>query len=221
MWGMCNFMGGGFVRYAVAYRLVAGMQSKKLIAMLKELKTRTIVTPLPVLVVGTYDKDGVPDAMNVAWGGQCWDNEIALNISTNHKTTENMRQTHAFTLHIADVERMELADYFGIVSGHDKDKMARVHATTVRGKMVNAPIIEEFVLAMECEVVSMTDNGDGGTRVVGKVVRTLADDTIIDGDGKVDFTMLKPISYDSEHWTYRPLGESIAKAFSVGKALKG
>ena len=159
---MCNFMGGGFVRYAVAYRLVAGMQSKKLIAMLKELKTRTIVTPLPVLVVGTYDKDGVPDAMNVAWGGQCWDNEIALNISTNHKTTENMRQTHAFTLHIADVERMELADYFGIVSGHDKDKMARVHVTTVRGKMVNAPIIEEFVLAMECEVVSMTDNGDGG-----------------------------------------------------------
>lgn len=188
--------------------------------MLKEIKARPIVAPHPVLIVGTYAADGTPDAMNVAWGGQCWSNEVAINISTNHKTTENMRVQKAFTLHIADAERVELADYFGIVSGHDPEKMSRVHATVKKGEVVNAPIIEEFVLAMECKVVSMTDNGEGGTRVVGEVVRTVADESILDENGRVDYSRLRPIAFDSESNSYRVLGEEVAKAFQAGNSLK-
>lgn len=188
--------------------------------MLKEIKTRPVIAPHPVLIVGTYAADGTPDAMNVAWGGQCWSNRIALNISTNHKTTENMKIQNGFTVHIADVERVELADYFGIVSGHDPEKLSRVHATVTRGEKVNAPIIEEFVLAMECKVVSMTDIGDGGTRVVGEVVRTVADDSLLDDKGKVDYSRLRPIAYDSESNTYREVGGVVGQAFSAGNALK-
>ena len=187
--------------------------------MLKELKTRAIVTPLPVLIIGTYDAEGHPDAMNVAWGGQCGPKHIAINISSNHKTTENLRLNQAFTLQIADADRVELADYVGITSGHDPEKMERVHAVAKPGKEVNAPILEEFVLAMECKVVSMNDEL-GHTRVVGEVVRTVADDSVLTPDGTVDFSKLRPISFDSEMNEYRVVGESIAKAFSCGKALK-
>lgn len=187
--------------------------------MLKEIKTRPVIAPHPVLIVGTYAADGTPDAMNVAWGGQCWSNMIALNISTNHKTTENMRIQNGFTVHIADVERVALADYFGIVSGHDPGKLSRVDATVTRGAKVNAPIIEEFVLAMECKVVSMTDNGSGGTRVVGEVVRTVADESILTDDGKVDYGKLRPIAFDSESNTYREIGGIVADAFLIGKEL--
>lgn len=189
--------------------------------MLKEIKARPVVAPLPVLIVGTYDENGVADAMNVAWGGQCWDRQIALNISSNHKTTENLRLKKAFTVHIATYERVELADYLGIVSGHNEPKLAHVNATVTKGKIVDAPIIEDFVLAMECNVVSMTDNEDGGVRVVGEVVRTVADDTILDSDGKVDFGMLRPICFDQEKRVYRTIGAPIAEAFLVGKNLKG
>lgn len=189
--------------------------------MLKEIKTRPVVAPLPVLIVGTYDENGVADAMNVAWGGQCWDNQIALNISPNHKTTENIRLKNAFTVHIATAERVELADYVGIVSGRNEPKLVHARATVTRGKLVDAPIIEDFILAMECKVVSMTDNGDGGTRVVGEVVRTVADDSILDADGKVDFGMLHPICFDQEKKVYRSIGTPIAEAFLVGKNLKG
>lgn len=188
--------------------------------MLKEIKTRPVVAPQPVLIIGTYDTDGTPDAMNVAWGGQCWDNEVAINIFNNHQTTENLRIQKCFTLHIADAERVELADYLGITSGKDKSKMSHIHATATRGKQVNAPIIEEFVLVMECQVVSMTDNGDGGVRVVGKVLRTVADDTVLDENNHVVYDRLHPIVFDSELHVYRRLGEAIAPAFQVGKALK-
>lgn len=189
--------------------------------MLREINTRAVVAPLPVLIIGSYDANEEPDAMNVAWGGQCWDKQIAINISSNHKTTENIRLNQAFTVHIANAERVALADYVGVTSGRKGDKLSRVNATIVRGKMVNAPIIEEFVLAMECKVVSMVDNGDGGVRIVGEVVRTVADDTIIGIDGKIDYNRLKPITYDAEHNIYRTIGDGIAEAFKIGKTLMG
>lgn len=187
--------------------------------MLKEIKTRPVIAPQPVLVIGTYDAAGVPDAMNVAWGCQISPNQVEINISGGHKTTDNLRKKQAFTLHIGDAERVELADYFGIASGKKVDKFTQARATASHGKMVDAPVIEEFVLAMECRVVSMEDNGDGLLRVVGEVVRTVADDTILDAEGKVDYGRLHPIVFDSEHNTYRTVGESIAPAFEVGKEL--
>lgn len=187
--------------------------------MLKEIKTRPVLAPQPVLIIGTYDENGVPDAMNMAWGGQCRDKYVALNISNGHKTTKNIRLQQAFTLQIGDVERVELSDYFGIASGNKVDKFQQARATATRAKLVNAPIIEEFVLAMECKVVSIDDNGDGSVRVVAEVVRTVADDTVLDENGKVDFARLRPIVFDSEHLCYRKVGEAVAPAFGAGKNL--
>lgn len=187
--------------------------------MLKEINARPVVMPEPVLIVGTFDENGVPDAMNVAWGGQCGPREIALNIGSTHKTTENMRRQGAFTLHIGDVDRVALSDFFGIASGKKIDKFTSADVAYTKGKVVNAPIIEDFMLAMECRIVSMTDIGGGAVRVVGEVVRTVADDTIINSDGKVDYRRLRPIVFDSETNEYLSLGESVGKAFSIGRSI--
>lgn len=188
--------------------------------MKQEIKTRTVIAPQPVLIVATYDESGVADAMNVAWGGQCWDNEVALNISSNHKTTENLRRQKAFTLSIGTADTMVLSDYFGIETGKKVDKMQHSGTSVTRAEKVNAPIPDVFPLSMECEVVSMTDNGDGGVRVVAKIVRTVADESIMDEQGKVDYTKLNPIMYDSETHVYYELGKVVGRAFHDGKALK-
>lgn len=193
----------------------------KINIMLKEIKTRPVITPQPVLIVGTYDEKGTPDAMSVAWGGQCWDKKIALNISKGHKTTENIEREQCFTLHMGDLDRVALCDYFGIVSGKKVDKFAEAKVAYTKGSVVNAPIIEDFLLAMECKVVSITDNGDAGVRIVGEVVRTVADDTILTEDGKVAYERLQPIVFDSERNTYRTVGGNVADAFLVGKTLFG
>lgn len=188
--------------------------------MKKEIKTRTIIAPQPVLIVGTYDENGVADAMNVAWGGQCWDNEVALNISSNHKTTENLRKQKAFTLSIGTTATLKESDYFGIVSGKRVDKIGHLNLQTSKGKEVNAPIIDIFPLTMECMVESMTDNGDEGVRIVAKIVRTVADETILDENGKVDFAKLSPIMYDSETHAYYEIGKKVGQAFHDGAELK-
>lgn len=188
--------------------------------MKQEINTRTIIAPEPVLIVATYDENGVADAMNVAWGGQCWDDEVALNISSNHKTTENLRKQNAFTLSIGTVELLKIADYFGVATGKKVNKVEHVGINTIKASKINAPILEPFPLTMECEVESMTDNGDDGVRVVAKVVRTIADDSILDEDGKVNFSKLRPIMYDSETHSYYALGEKVGHAFHDGLALK-
>ena len=188
--------------------------------MKKEITTRTIIAPQPVLIIATYDKDGVADAMNVAWGGQCWDNEVALNISANHKTTENMRLNKAFTLSIGTVSLLGQSDYYGIVSGKKVNKVDHLGMKTSRALKVNAPILAHSPLTMECEIISMTDNGDEGVRVVARIVRTIADDSVLNADGKVDYTLLDPIMYDSETHAYYGLGAKKGQAFHDGAALK-
>lgn len=188
--------------------------------MKQEIKTRTIVAPQPVLIVATYDENGVADAMNVAWGGQCWDNEVALNISDNHKTTANLHLNKAFTLSIGTFDTLKESDYFGIVSGKHVNKIEHLALKTSKAKEINAPILEIYPLSMECKVISMTENGDEGVRVVAKVVRTIADESILDSDGKVDYSRLNPIMYDSETHSYYGLGEKSGRAFHDGAELK-
>lgn len=188
--------------------------------MKQEISTRTIIAPQPVLIVATYDENGVPDAMNVAWGGQSWSNEVALNISSNHQTTENLRKQKAFTLSIGTADTLKESDYFGIVTGKKVSKIEHLGIKYTRGEKVNAPILEPFPLNMECEVESITDNGDEGVRVVARIVRTVADRSILDADGKVDYSRLNPIMYDSETLSYYTLGQRIGHAFHDGAALK-
>lgn len=180
---------------------------------------KTIVTPLPVLIVATYDETGKADAMNVAWGGQCTYNHVALNLAKVHKTTENIRQTVAFTVSIANLDNLVVSDYFGVVSGRKEDKIAVAGVHIHKSEFVNAPVIEEYPLTLECNAVSIEDCF-GEVRVVGEVVNTIADNTILDSNGNVDFDKLQPLSFDSCARSYRVLGKTVSTAFNDGKTIK-
>lgn len=186
--------------------------------MKKNFGNKTILAPLPVLIVATYDENGTPDAMNAAWGGQCSARHVALNLAVGHKTTENLLHRKAFTLSIANLGNMVLSDYFGLVSGHKVNKIeaAGVHAS--KSAFVDAPVIEEYPLTLECKVVGMEERF-GEMYVVGEVLNMQADESILDDAGRVDFDKLKPLSFDSSTRTYRVLGETVGTAFKVGEAL--
>lgn len=186
--------------------------------MKKNFQNKTVVTPLPVLIIASYDENDIPDAMNAAWGGQCGYHEVALNLATNHKTTENIRKTKAFTLSLGTVDTMTLCDYFGLVSGRKENKIAHAGVTARKSEFVNAPVIEEFPLTMECKVISINDE-IGETRVVGRVVNLQVEEELLDENGHVDYNKLRPISYDSETRSYREMGNIIGKAFHDGKEL--
>ena len=174
--------------------------------------------PQPVLVIATYDENDVPNAMNVAWGGLCGSKYVDINISRGHKSTENILLKKAFTMSFADQAHLVEADYFGLVSGHKENKIEKAGMHAVKSEFVDAPILEEFPLTLECRVVEMVDTY-GGLRVVGEVMNMSADESILGEDGLVDAGKLKPLAYDRARKDYRLLGEVVGKAYSDGKKL--
>lgn len=156
--------------------------------------------------------------MNVAWGGQCGYHHVALNLSLNHKTTENLKHAKAFTLSIATVDTLVISDYFGLVSGHKENKIEKAGVHVTRSEFVDAPVIDEYPLTLECKVLEMQE-ALGEMHVVGEVVNMQADESILDEQGKVDLGKLRPISYDSATHSYRVLGDIVGKAFKDGNKL--
>ena len=186
--------------------------------MKKNLGNTPVLAPLPVLIVATYDEQGMPNAMNVAWGGQCGYHHVALNLSLNHKTTENLKHTKAFTLSIATVDTLVISDYFGLVSGRKENKIEKAGVHVTRSEFVDAPVIDEYPLTLECKVIEMRE-ALGEMHVVGEVVNMQADESILDAQGNVDLGRLRPISYDSASHSYRVLGDIVGKAFKNGDKL--
>lgn len=176
----------------------------------------SVITPLPCIMIATYDQNQTPDVMMAAWGGQCGSNHICFNLSP-HKTTDNLRLKKAFTVSFATVNDVAQSDYFGIVSGNKvPDKVARAGFTATPSPNVDAPIINEYPLTLECKVIEMTETLVGETRVVGEVVNMSAADSILT-DGKVDLLKLRPIIFDSSNLNYFSLGDSVGKAWQTGK----
>lgn len=173
--------------------------------------------PQSVFIVASYDEEGVPNAMNVAWGGECTRHEIAINIG-DHKTTENILAKGAFTVAPADRAHVVEADYFGIAKGHQVNKAEQSGLTFVPSEHVDAPVIEEFPLTMECVVKDVQDWG-GCKRFIGEVVNTRVDEAVLDEEGCVDFALMQPIVYDSTRRIYRVVGEEVGGAWEAGKAL--
>lgn len=170
--------------------------------------------PMPVLIVGTYDENGVPNAMNAAWGIITDMNEITISMSP-HKTTENLAKTDAFTVSIATEDTVIPCDYVGVESANkvpDKFAKAGFHAT--KSEYVNAPLIDELPMALECKVKRYEDE-----ILVGEIVNVCADESILT-DGKIDPKKLKPIAYDPVNHTYMGMGEVVGKAFQDGLKLK-
>lgn len=175
---------------------------------------KPLMYPQPVLIIGTYDENGVPNAMNAAWGITTDYKEISISLS-DHKTTDNLKARGAFTVSMATEGQMVPCDYVGIASGRkvpDKFERAGFHAT--KSKFVDAPLIDELPLAMECRVKSFEDG-----LLVGEIVNISADESVVT-DGKVDITKVKPISFDPFANAYFGVGEKVGNAFRDGMALK-
>ena len=186
--------------------------------MRKNLKAKAYVYPLPVLIIGTYDENGTPNAMNAAWGTVCDTAQVALCLSATHKTVKNLLKTKAFTVAMADEKNVIPADYVGMVSANKiPDKLQKSGWHTVKSEFVNAPIIEELPLVLECKLVSY----DTETEIcIGEVVNVSADEGILDANGKIDLTKFKPICYDCDGHGYYALGERVGNAFSDGLKIK-
>ena len=170
-----------------------------------------VTTPQPCVLIATWDKDHNPDVMMAAWAGQYDHNRIVVSLSM-HKTTENLELTGAFTVSFADVNTVAESDYFGLVSGRKvPGKVARAGFSVTPSPNVDAPIINEYPLTLECRVVSWED----GT-LIGEVVNQSADERILT-DGKVDLAKLQPIVFDAPGMCYRALGEVVGGAWDAGK----
>ena len=185
--------------------------------MRKNFGVKPMVYPMPVFILGTYGKDGTPNAMNAAWGGITEENEITVCVSADHKTTENFTSRGAFTVSMAPADFVCECDYVGIESGNKaEDKLDRCGFHTVESELVDAPIILELPMALECRVKSYDPES---CRLVGEIVNVSADESVLT-DGKIDPDKLKPITYDSANHTYRVIGEVVGKAFSDGLRFK-
>ena len=186
--------------------------------MRKNLKAKAYVYPLPVLIIGTYDEKGTPNAMNAAWGTVCDFAQVSICLSSDHKTVKNLLKTKEFTVAIADKKNVVAADYVGIVSANDMpDKLAKTGWHTRKSEFVNAPIIEEMSLVLECKLVSYDTDSE---ICIGEVVNVSVDEEILDEKGKIDLTKFQPICYDCDTHGYYTLGEKVGQAFSDGLKLK-
>jgi len=175
---------------------------------------KPLMYPQPVLIIGTYDENGVPNAMNAAWGITTDFQEISISLS-DHKTTENLEKTGAFTVSMATEDQVVPCDYVGIESGRNvPDKFAKAGFHATKSEFVNAPLIDELPLALECKVKSFEDG-----ILVGEIVNVSADESVIT-DGKVDIQKVRPISFDPFGNAYYGVGEKVGNAFKDGGALK-
>ena len=175
--------------------------------------------PLPVLIIGTYNANGTPNAMNAAWGGQVGMSQISLSLSPSHKTTENIRLNREFTVAYATAEQIEACDYVGIVSGNNEEnKLEKCGLTVTKSDKVNAPVIDQLPVTIECRVIDIQEEF-GETRVVAEVVGLKADENVLT-DGKVDYSKAGLVIYDTATKCYRKVGESAAAARSAGKKFQ-
>lgn len=173
--------------------------------------------PLPVLIVGTYDKNGVPDAMNTAWGGLYDADKVILCLSANHKTTANIKAKGAFTVSFADADHVTEADYVGMVSANEvTDKLEKASLHISESEFVDAPIIDEFPLTLECKLLKITEDGN----IIGQIVNISADEKILNDSGNPDINKFKPIAYEPANHGYHVMGERVGNAFSDGAKLK-
>ena len=186
--------------------------------MRKNFGAKTVLYPMPVLIIGTYDENGTPNAMNAAWGGISEENEITVCVSDDHKTAKNLAVRGAFTVSMADVPNVVAADFVGIVSGNDvPDKLQRAGWHATKSDFVDAPLFDELPVALECTVLSY----DADTcRLVGRIENLTADERVLDARGRIDLSHFSPVVYDPVGHGYYRLGDKVGQAFSDGKKLK-
>ena len=187
---------------------------------MKDFKPKAWILPQPVLILGTYNPDGTPNAMNAAWGGQ-WDfNRIMISLGS-HVTTENLKRCPDFTVAFATETTMEAADYVGIVSGKTQpDKIAHTGWKYQKSAVVEAPVFTNFPMTLECRVVERMSESETGCYVIAEIAGIVCDEQYLAADGKPDVEKMKLITFDPVHNGYIVLGRRVGNAFADGKALK-
>jgi flavin reductase (DIM6/NTAB) family NADH-FMN oxidoreductase RutF len=189
--------------------------------MKKSLGARTLLYTHPVVVIGTYDRTGRPNAMTAAWAGICCSSPpcVAVSLQRPRYTYGNIVEKEAFTVNIPSERHLREVDFFGIVSGKDTDKFAKTGLTPLGSTVVNAPYVEEFPVVLECRLLHSFDLGLH-TQFVGEILDVKVDGEVLDADGKPDMTKIRPFVYDSAKQEYYGIGKFLGKAFSAGRDLK-
>lgn len=186
--------------------------------MRKNFGAKEMCYPMPVFIIGTYNDDGTPNAMNAAWGGVTEEAQLSICVEAEHKTAKNIQARKAFTVSMGTAQYVKACDYVGIVSGNkEPGKFAKAGFHATKSRFVDAPLIDELPMALECELVSYDPER---CLLVGKVVNVCVDEHYLDGNGKVDVAKLQPITFDPVHHRYLVLGEAVGQAFHDGLALK-
>ena len=186
--------------------------------MRKSFGPKTWLYPMPVFIIASYDENGVPDAMNAAWGGTFDENQISMCLSASHKTVKNILTRKAFTVSMADAAHVAACDYVGVVSANKvPDKLARCGFHTTKSELVDAPIIDELPMVLECKLVSY-DESTGC--MVGDIVNVSAEESVLGEDGKIDPDKLQPIVFDPVNNAYLVLGEKVGNAFKDGLSIQ-
>ncbi len=185
--------------------------------MKKELGVKPYLFPMPTYMIGTYNEDGTVDEMMMAWGGICAEDMVALNIDEEHKTAENLRRTGAFTLAVPGTDTLKESDFFGTATANKVgDKFARTGLHAVRSTRVDAPVIEEYPLTLECTVVAM-QNEPYGLRVLGRIENVLVDESAMTEDGSVGFEKLHSFVFDQAKYGYYEIGAKVGVAWKSGR----
>ena len=185
--------------------------------MRKNFGPKPFLYPMPVLIIASYNEDGTANAMNAAWGCIADMDRVAIYVAGNHKTMDNILARKAFTVSMADAANVVAADFVGVVSGKTMpDKMEKTGWHTTKSEFVDAPLIDELPMALECELVSFDEESE---LLTGRIVNVSAEECILT-DGVIDPVKLNPITYDPVNHNYLALGQKVGKAFSDGKQLK-
>ena len=187
--------------------------------MKKELGVQPYLFPMPTYMIGTYNEDDSVDVMMMAWGGICDTKMVALNLEADHKTVANLRQRNAFTLAVPGTDTLKESDFLGIASSNKMaDKFARTGLHAVKSDKLDAPVIEEYPLTLECKVVEFQDQ-PYGLRVLGEIVGVLADEKVLDAKGKIDAGELHAFAFDQMRNGYYAIGEKVGQAWHSGAGL--
>ena len=187
--------------------------------MMKDFGVQPYLYPMPTYMIGTYNEDDTVDVMMMAWGGICAEDMVALNLEEDHKTVANLKARKAFTLSVPGADTIKESDFFGIASANKvADKFARSGLHAEKSSRVDAPIVTEYPLTLECEVVEFQQQ-PYGLRVLGKIVNVLADEKVLDEKGKIDAAKLNAFAFDQMRNGYYALGEKAGQAWNAGAPL--
>lgn len=199
-------------------RKIINLIEKKIKAMKQSIGAKTLAFPTPTWVVGTYDMNGKPNAMTVAWAGICCSNPPCVSVSLRKATYSyaGIVENKAFTISIPSEDYAKETDYFGIASGRDEDKFEAACLTPVRSELVSAPYVEEFPVVLECKLLHSLEVGLH-TMFVGEIMDIKAEESVLDENGNPDIEKIRPVAYSPGNRSYYGIGKSLGKAFSIGK----